>query len=107
MTKKEVNDRELSNVTGGTVEELGELISAIYPGEEQYRHLATATSHIPVGSSALAALLEKDLLQFGIRSNISTGLAGTGLCSKANMYQDVSTGQALTHRQVLDRLGGK
>lgn len=106
MTKRELNDRELNNVTGGTVTELEELISAIYPGEEQYRHLATATSHVPIGSSALAALLEQDLLRIGIRANISTGLAGTGICSKQNMYEEVATGQALTHRQVISRLTG-
>lgn len=102
-----MNKEQLNNVSGGTVAELEELISAIYPGEEEYRHLATATSHVPVGSSALAALLEQDLMKIGIRSNISTGLAGTGIWSKENMYEEVATGQALTHREVINRLTGK
>ncbi len=107
MTTKKVNEKELKKVAGGTVEELGDLINAIYPGEEVGRPLCRAASHVPVGSSVLAATMEKDLLQFGIRSNISTGLAGLGICSKENMYQDTHTGQALTHQQVLDRLAGK
>ena len=107
MTTKKVNEKELKKVAGGTVEELGDLINAIYPGEEVGRPLCRAASHVPVGSSVLAATMERDLLQFGIRSNISTGLAGLGICSKENMYQDTHTGQALTHQQVLDRLAGK
>ena len=107
MTTKKVNEKELKKVAGGTVEELGDLINAIYPGEEVGRPLCRAASHVPIGSSVLAATMEKDLLQFGIRSNISTGLAGLGICSKENMYQDTHTGQALTHQQVLDRLAGK
>ena len=107
MTTKKVNEKELKKVAGGTVEELGDLINAIYPGEEVGRPLCRVASHVPVGSSVLAATMEKDLLQFGIRSNISTGLAGLGICSKENMYQDTHTGQALTHQQVLDRLAGK
>ena len=107
MKKNELNEKQLNNVSGGTVEELGDLINAIYPGEEVGRPLCRAASHVPVGSSVLAATMERDLLQFGIVSNISTGLAGTGVCSKNNMYQDAHTGQALTHQQVLDRLAGK
>lgn len=107
MKKNELNEKQLNSVSGGTVEELGDLINAIYPGEEVGRPLCRAASHVPVGSSVLAATMEKDLLQFGIVSNISTGLAGTGICSKNNMYQDAHTGQALTHQQVLDRLAGK
>ena len=102
MTKNELNEKQLNNVSGGTVEELGDLINAIYPGEEVGRPLCRAASHVPIGSSVLAATMEQDLLQFGIRSNISTGLAGLGICSKENMYQDTHTGEALTHQQVLD-----
>ena len=107
MKKNELNEKQLNSVSGGTVEELGDLINAIYPGEEVGRPLCRAASHVPIGSSVLAATMEKDLLQFGIVSNISTGLAGLGICSKENMYQDTHTGQALTHQQVLDRLAGK
>lgn len=107
MTKKELTKEQLDNVSGGTVTEFEELMDCIYPGEEMCRPIWRGVSHLPAANSALAATLEKDLLQFGIRANISTGFAGTGLCSKENMYQDTHTGAALTHSQVIARLRGR
>ena len=56
MKKNELNEKQLNSVSGGTVEELGDLINAIYPGEEVGRPLCRAVSHVPVGSRFLTDL---------------------------------------------------
>lgn len=53
MTKNELNEKQLNNVSGGTVEELGDLMNALYPGEEIGRPLCRAASHVPIGSRFL------------------------------------------------------
>lgn len=53
MTKNELNEKQLNNVSGGTVEELGDLMNALYPGEEIGRPLCRAASHVPITSRFL------------------------------------------------------
>lgn len=93
-----LNKNELNQVTGGTVEELEELVEACGA-------MATFQTHIPISNRADAAYV-KDYLRdkIGIEANISIGIAGTGWLSKHNTYKDRYTGRSLTHEEVLERI---
>ena len=96
---------ELEIVSGGTVTELDELISAI-EGNGFFGDLCGKLGgHLPCANGLVAALI-KEVLEdsLGIRANISLGFGGTGLGSDPNTYLDIRTGKSLTHAEVISRI---
>lgn len=96
---------ELEIVSGGTVTEFDELISAI-EGSGVFGDICGAVGgHLP-GTNKLLAALVKEVLEdsLGIRANISLGFGGTGLGSDPNTYVDLRTGKNLSHAEVISRI---
>ncbi len=94
---------ELSNVSGGTVNEYAELLAAlsINPKLQKWGKFA---AHLPGGN--LVALNASDgikgiLKGIDIKADISVGLGGTGLFSSNNKYTRISTGESMTHAEVI------
>lgn len=44
--------------------------------------------------------------KYGVFSNISVGLLGTGLGSDPNFYMDINTHEELSHSEVIHRIRG-
>lgn len=100
---KKMNDFELDNVVGGTVDELNGLVSACAKNPT-LTHMTDFGFHMTMANSAVAKLMERALDQIGIKADISVGYAGTGIGSKHNTYIDKSTGNSLSQAEVEKRL---
>ncbi len=94
---------ELSDVSGGTVNEYSDLLAAlsINPKLQKWGRFA---AHLPGGN--LVALNASDgikgiLKKIDIKADISVGLGGTGLFSSNNKYTRISTGESMTHEEVI------
>ena len=99
-----LNQNELSQVAGGTVKEFEELLSA-FDDNKHIKRFYKVTTHLPVANSAAATFVESFMSdRMGIDANISLGVGGTGLFSKHNTYREISTGRALSHGEVLERI---
>ena len=98
----ELKSDELEQVTGGTVTEYEQLISAI-AGNDTLRSLCEVATHAPIGNLIASEFLE-DFLEdtLGIKTDISLGVLGTGAFSSHNTYTHKKTGRSLTHEQVID-----
>ena len=98
----ELKSDELEQVTGGTVKEYEQLISAI-AGNDKLSGLTTAATHAPIGNLIASEFLE-DFLEdnLGIKTDISLGVLGTGAFSSHNTYTDKRTGRSLTHEEVIE-----
>ncbi len=94
---------ELEIVSGGTVTELDELISAIEGNGFLGDFFGKVGGHLPCANGLVAALI-KEVLEdnLGIRANISLGFGGTGLGSDPNTYLDIKTGKSFTHAEVIN-----
>ena len=105
LTKKELNEEQLNNVSGGTVKELEELANAVYPGEEYARPVYLGTTHVPVGNIVIASELAEDLEKvWGIEAHFNLGFCGTGIASVNNTYIDKTTGDYISHSDVVARI---
>ncbi len=97
----ELKSDELEQVTGGTVTEYEQLVSAITSnnnirGGDHCIHVPIANL---IDSSCVEDFLDK---YFGIKADISLGVLGTGAFSSHNTYTDKATGRSLTHQEVID-----
>ena len=105
LKAREIELKDLETVSGGTVEELEELIEAYTKNPYLGEAAGLICGHIPGVNNGMAALVESSLgNKLGIEADISLGFAGTGIGSDPNTYFDKATGQRLTHQQVLDRI---
>lgn len=102
---KTIEKEELEIVSGGTVTEFDELISAI-EGNGVFGDICGAIGgHVPGANIIVAEVIEACLSEIlGIKANISLGLAGTGIGSDPNTYIEKSTGRSLTHAEVIRRI---
>lgn len=98
-----LNDMELNEVTGGTVGEFDELVSA-FANNPALKQIAGKLTHVPGANKVTVEFVEHVLYEMGIEAKIDLGFLGTGLGSKANTYKSVATGQTLTHGQVIQRI---
>ena len=99
----EIKVNELEQVSGGTVNELAELMAIVSGGNEY----AASTAHAPIVNNFEACEIRKKLKSLGVDAKINLGLAGTGLFSDPNKYTDIATGEPLTHKQVMALLLAK
>ncbi len=83
---------ELDAISGGRVQEYKELQSALTKNP--------SVVALNAGDDDAVTILDK----MGISADINTGLLGTGINSKTNVYKDKATGQTLTHEQVIARI---
>ncbi len=99
---KEINEKELDTVNGGTCAEVREIISAVAAneGKEGLGKATNIMSYIPGGTSGSAYGVEVALDKLGIDADVSVGFLGLG--SKNNIYVDRATGMKLSHREVVD-----
>lgn len=97
---KEIMANELEQVTGGTVSELEDLMSANTSGNI----LAEGGAHVPGFNNGAAVTMTNRLSSLGIDADISLGFAGTGFGSVANKYTNKETGAIMSHQEVLDVL---
>ena len=96
---------ELEIVSGGTVTEFDELITAI-EGNGVFGDICGAIGgHVP-GANNIVAAVVKNALEYilDIRAEISLGFAGTGIGSDPNIYIDLKTGKMISHAEVIDRI---
>ena len=98
----ELKSDELEQVTGGTVKEYEQLVSAIV-GNDKLRALGELSTHVPIGNLISREYVEDFLDEhLGIKADISLGVLGTGAFSSHNTYTDKGTGRSLTHEEVID-----
>ncbi|MCR5757553.1 MAG: hypothetical protein K6F95_06570 [Selenomonas sp.] len=100
---KEVSMEELETVSGGTVNEYADLLAAlsINPKLQKWGRFA---GHLPGGNlvaSNASDGIKGILKEIDIKVDLSLGLGGTGLFSKPNKYTCISTGESLTHEEVI------
>lgn len=99
---KEINEKELDTVNGGTCAECREIISAIAANEkkEGLGKFTNALTYIPGGTTGGAYGVELALDKMGIDADVSVGFMGLG--SKNNVYVDRATGMKLSHSEVVN-----
>ena len=94
----------LDGISGGTVGELEDLTKAMV-SNPTLKKLGSFDTHVPGANRILADqvenILQKDLK---IDADISLGFLGTGAGSKNNTYRDMTTGQYISHQEVLNRI---
>ena len=99
-----LNDEELEKVVGGTIAELKDLSNAILENSN-LKSLGKIEAHVPGVNRMVADAVEKILKEdLNVDADISLGLLGTGAGSSKNTYRDMTTGQYITHQEVLDRI---
>lgn len=99
-----LTDEQLDQVAGGTVKQFEEICGAMAKNPT-LKALLEGTSHIPLGNLASRDIVEHILKdKLNIDADISLGWGGTGLFSKDNKYTDLSTGQSISHQEVLHRI---
>ncbi len=103
LENKKIDMAAMENVTGGTVNEYSDLLAAlsINPKLQKWGRFA---AHLPGGnliasnaSDGIKGILKK----IDIKLDLSLGLGGTGLFSSANKYTRISTGERMTHQEVI------
>ena len=103
MSLSRMNDCELDNVVGGTVNELEGLAKACC-NNQTLQKLVGVGVHLPKTAIATAYLMESTLDKMGISANISVGVGGTGAFSKHNTYYDRNLNRNLSQSEVEARL---
>ncbi len=103
MEDKKVDLETMEDVTGGTVNEYSDLLAAlsINPKLQKWGRFA---AHLPGGNlvaSNASDGIKGILKEIDIKVDLSLGLGGTGLFSKANKYTRISTGESMTHQEVI------
>ncbi len=103
LNEKKMDREEMKEVTGGTVNEYADLLQAltINPKLKKWGKFA---AHLPGGN--MVALNASDgikgiLKEIDIKADISLGFGGTGLFSSNNKYTRISTGERMTHEEVI------
>ena len=100
-----IEKEELEIVSGGTVTELDELITAMEGNGFIGDACGAIGGHVPGANNIVASFVEEILDRlFGIQADISLGLAGTGIGSKPNTYIEKATGRKLTHADVIQKI---
>ena len=106
-----LNMEQLDNVSGGTRDELYELIGGLEKAVKVPGITSTmisvlnkipifGTGSVSIGNNAVAPLVEYILKKsYGIESTIRIGVLGSGWGEKGNTYSD--NFGSLTHQQVL------
>lgn len=106
-----LNMEQLDNVSGGTRDELYELIGGLEKAVKVPGITSTmisvlnkipifGTGSVSIGNNAIAPLVESILKKsYGIESTIRIGVLGSGWGEKGNTYSD--NFGSLTHQQVL------
>ncbi len=106
LENKMIDLAAMENVNGGTVSEYSDLLAAlsINPKLQKWGRFA---AHLPGGnliasnaSDGIKGILKK----IDIKLDLSLGLGGTGLFSKANKYTRISTGEDMTHQEVITEM---
>ncbi len=105
-TQEILPEEDLEKVAGGTVNEYAELLSALSknPNLQKWGNIA---GHLPGGNLVAANASDgiKGILKgMDIKVDLSLGLGGTGLFSTNNKYTRISTGEPLTHAEVISIL---
>ena len=99
-----VHDEELNKICGGTVKELEQLVSALSENPTLSK-MGGFCTHIPGSNQAVAATIGVFLeAELGIHAYIDLGYAGLGIGSGHNAYIENSTGNHLTHAEVVQRI---
>ncbi len=93
----------LEEIAGGTVEEYSDLLAAlsINPKLQKWGRFA---AHLPGGNlvaSNASDGIKGILKEIDIKLDLSLGLGGTGLFSSKNKYTRISTGESMTHEEVI------
>ena len=106
MTDKNLNIEQLENVSGGTLEELNQIMDTLYNKLGVPEAIsASGAMHLPPYQAFHNTIVAgKYLKDNGILADINTGLLGTGLLAEPNAYEDRDTGRLLKHQEVMDRL---
>lgn len=103
MNEMTLTDNDLNGIFGGTVTEYAELLEALStnPSLQKWGKIA---GHLPGGnlvasnaSDGIKGILKK----LDIKVDLSLGFIGTGLFSSNNKYTRISTGEELTHAEVI------
>lgn len=100
---KDIKTNELENVSGGTVNELADLVRAVSNGSDY----AASSAHAPAFNKVEACMIKDRLRDLGIKADISIGLVGTGFLSSPNTYTNIATGEKMSHIEVLSVLQAK
>ncbi len=103
MNNKKLSMDEMEFVAGGTVSEYSDLLAAltINPKLKKWGRFA---AHLPGGNLVAANAsdgIKGILKKIDIKLDLSLGLGGTGLFSSANKYTRISTGERMTHEEVI------
>ncbi len=106
MNAKKISIDEMENVNGGTVSEYSDLLAAltINPKLKKWGRFA---AHLPGGNliaSNASDGIKGILKEIDIKVDLSLGLGGTGLFSSANKYTRISTGERMTHQEVITEM---
>ena len=103
-------DEELENVSGGTGDQLHELVHALMGNNKILQGIASAgelATKYKLGCIAnipLAYAMEGVLNELGVKAYISVGWLGSGTNEVGNSYQNKITGKGLSQAEVVDRL---
>ncbi len=108
MTRKETAVMELTimemeQVSGGTIEELNEMMRAATKNTA-LRVIGAIGSYVPGENKAMSSRIKQILKSMKIQAEISLGFAGTGLFQANNKYTSMVDGHQMTHQEVLMRL---
>ncbi len=103
MNNNKLSMDEMEIVTGGTVNEYSDLLAAltINPKLKKWGRFA---AHLPGGNlvaSNASDGIKGILKDIDIKVDLSLGFGGTGLFSSANKYTRISTGERMTHDEVI------
>ncbi len=103
MNEMEMNLEEMEMVSGGTVNELSELLQTI--GENgALGAFLKVHGHTPVLNILDKTPVTELLYDLGVDADISVGFLGTGIGSDPNKYVSLKTNKALSHQQVIQIL---
>ena len=98
--KKEIEVKELENVSGGTVDELADLMAVIASDND----IARNSAYVPGLNAAEAYEMRRQLKMRGIQADISIGWGGTDLGSEPNKYTNMETGESMSHMAAVSVL---
>ncbi len=101
MEMKKMDLAAMEHVTGGTVKEFEELVTALTPSG-LLKVAGTISAHLPIGNEKSAEIVEGILKKNGIAAHIDLGWHGTGIGSDKNTYVNMETGLRMSHQEVLD-----
>ncbi len=101
MENKKLDLEAMENVTGGTVGEFSDLVSAL-AHNGVLKKFGKISAHLPIGNEKSAEIVEGILKQNGIDAHIDLGWHGTGIGSEKNTYTNKHTGKSMSHEEVLN-----